>query len=249
MILVSFTPAEGEIQASTPDDAVPGKHRAGLRDIQGEPDQHHWQKMLILSTTQMNSGLPQTLSVPKFSPISPEEPILWYLPHFPITACAFTFRTGYGLSRAEIKAYSSFKLSRGLTSCLTLGLFKKMYSVWVACCHSYSLSAFPGRCSSGLGTLLDKRWALCRCSLWERREGWWRHPQWWDRSAHLWKQIQREGRPEIQLRQSTACTFKALSLEDSFKSQAFSKHWWLSCQCNTSKKSQHDIRSTHILST
>ena len=118
MILVSFTPAEGEIQASTPDDAVPGKHRAGLRDIQGEPDQHHWQKMLILSTTQMNSGLPQTLSVPKFSPISPEEPILWYLPHFPITACAFTFRTGYGLSRAEIKAYSSFKLSRGLTSCL-----------------------------------------------------------------------------------------------------------------------------------
>ena len=61
---------------------------------------------------------------PKFSlsqnsaPIFPEEPILWYLPHFPITACAFTFRTGYGLSRAEIKAYSSFKLSRGLTSCL-----------------------------------------------------------------------------------------------------------------------------------
>ena len=47
MISVGFKPAEAETQASTPDDAVLGQHRASLRDIQGEPDQQPWKKMLI----------------------------------------------------------------------------------------------------------------------------------------------------------------------------------------------------------
>ena len=47
MISVGFKPAKAETQASTSDDAVPGHQRANLRDIQGEPDQLHWRKMLI----------------------------------------------------------------------------------------------------------------------------------------------------------------------------------------------------------
>ena len=39
MISVGFKPAEAEAQASTPDDAILGQHRAGFRDIQGEPQQ------------------------------------------------------------------------------------------------------------------------------------------------------------------------------------------------------------------
>ena len=35
MISVGFKPAEAETQVSTPDDAVLGQHRAGLRDVPG----------------------------------------------------------------------------------------------------------------------------------------------------------------------------------------------------------------------
>ena len=41
MISVGFKPAEAETQASTPDDTILGQHRAGFRDIQGEPEQQH----------------------------------------------------------------------------------------------------------------------------------------------------------------------------------------------------------------
>ena len=57
MISVGFKPAEAEIEASSPDDAVLGQHKAGFRDVQGEADRHTGRKM-ILSTRQMISGHP-----------------------------------------------------------------------------------------------------------------------------------------------------------------------------------------------
>ena len=63
-------------------------------------------------------GFPKLSLSQNSAPISIEEPILRHLPHSPISTCVFTFQTGCGLSRAEIKAYSSFKLNRGLMSCL-----------------------------------------------------------------------------------------------------------------------------------
>ena len=58
MISVSFKPAEAEIEASSPDDAVLGQHKAGFRNVQGEGDRHTGRKILILSTMQMISGHP-----------------------------------------------------------------------------------------------------------------------------------------------------------------------------------------------
>ena len=67
--------------------------------------QHRW-----------TQGFPNSLC-PKIQPHLPRRAYIMVLTTLPTTACTFTFWTGCGLSRAEIKAYSSFKLNRGLTSC------------------------------------------------------------------------------------------------------------------------------------
>ena len=80
--------------------------------------------MWILTTTHMSSGLPQMLSIPEFSPISPGlpsipgKPVLWYLLLSPVITSIFTSLIDCGFYRAETKLYSSLKMSRGLTSCL-----------------------------------------------------------------------------------------------------------------------------------
>ena len=109
---------------STPDDTVPGQHRADFRDVPGESDQQQRKKMWILTTTQLNSGLLQMLSIPEFTPISPGlpsipgKPVLWYLLLSPVITCVFTSLIDCGFYGAETKLYSSLKVSRGLTSCL-----------------------------------------------------------------------------------------------------------------------------------
>ena len=71
MISLGFKPAEAEIEAASPDDAVLGQHKPGFRDVQGEADRHTGRKMLILSTMQMISGHPYSLSVQKFRCLFP----------------------------------------------------------------------------------------------------------------------------------------------------------------------------------
>ena len=111
MITVGFKPAKAEIQVSTPDDTVPGQHRADFRDVPGESDQQQRKKMWILTTTQLNSGLLQMLSIPEFTPISPGlpsipgKPVLWYLLLSPVITCVFTSLIDCGFYRAETKLY------------------------------------------------------------------------------------------------------------------------------------------------
>ena len=81
MISLGVKPAKAESQVSTPDDTVPGQHRADFRDVPGESDQQQRRKMWILTTTQMSSGLLQMLSIPEFSPH------LSWAPQHPRKAC------------------------------------------------------------------------------------------------------------------------------------------------------------------
>ena len=72
MISVSCKPDEAEIQVSTPDDAVLGQHRAGLRDVPGRTQPAALKEDVdFVHNTDELRGLPQTLSVPKFSPHLP----------------------------------------------------------------------------------------------------------------------------------------------------------------------------------
>ena len=131
---------------STPDDTVPGQHRADFRDVPGESDQQQRKKMWILTTTQLNSGLLQMLSIPEFTPISPGlpsipgKPVLWYLLLSPVITCVFTSLIDCGFYRAETKLYSSLKVSRGLTSC-------SMNEYWKEKCPLQHRSDQQLRCS------------------------------------------------------------------------------------------------------
>ena len=69
MILVGFKPAEAEIEASSPDDAVLGQHKAGFRTSR-EKQTGTLEGKLFCQQCRWSQGIPK-LSVPIFSRLFP----------------------------------------------------------------------------------------------------------------------------------------------------------------------------------
>ena len=77
MYSVSFKPNEAEIQVSTPDDAVLGQHRAGLRDVPGRtrPAALKEDVDFVHNTDELRAS-PNSLC-PKIQPPSPQKSLYY----------------------------------------------------------------------------------------------------------------------------------------------------------------------------